>query len=101
MACTGLAGLIVVALEELAGFVVHEDVEDGEEKARIGQACETGVVRYQQALCFVIKGDVCGIRPRQGIMGGVPGFWAGPLYFVRSVPLGRRTEILLVPASAT
>lgn len=62
---------LVVALEQPAGFIVHENVQDGEEEARIGQAGETRVVRDEQALRFVVEGDVCRIRPGQRIVGGV------------------------------
>lgn len=37
-----LRRLVVVALEQFAGFIVHVD---GEEEARIRQAGETGVIR--------------------------------------------------------
>ena len=63
--------LIVVALEQLAGFVVHEHVEDCEEEARIRQAGKTCVIGNEQALRLIVEGDVCRIRQRQRIMGGV------------------------------
>ena len=93
--------IVVVALEQLASLVVHEDVEDREEKARIRQAGETGVIRDEQALGLLLKAMFAGLAHGRGLWAGFAGFWAGPLYFVSSVPFSRRTEILLVPASAT
>jgi hypothetical protein len=57
--------ILVVVVEQLAGLVVHEDVEDSEEKTRIRQAGETGVIRDQKALRFVVERDVCRIRRRK------------------------------------
>lgn len=63
--------VVVVVLEQLAGFVVHLD---GEEKARIRQARETGVILDEQALGLFVERDVRWIRPRERIMGGSDGF---------------------------
>jgi hypothetical protein len=57
--------IAVVVLEQPAGFVVHVDVEDGEEEAGIRQAGETGVIRDHKALGLVVEREVCGVRPRE------------------------------------
>lgn len=63
--------ICVVVLEQLFGLVFHVDVEDGEEKTWIRQACEAGVIRDEQALGLLVERDVRRIGPRQWIVGGV------------------------------
>ena len=50
-------------LKQLAGFIVHKDIEDDEQGAGIRQAGEAGVIGNQQRFLTVVKGDVGRICP--------------------------------------